>query len=156
MPSGPRAASGPPCPQDRWGMDPDASIVGAFLAAAEGSGLQSLPPMSETGGAGGAGEDRVLTAFRRLLADAATGGQSKVDALVALSQRVVWVATWPGSDGFRTLTNSSGSAALPIFTHPTLLDAAARRYGWMNPDGSLPSREAAAREAFTHAIAHNV
>jgi hypothetical protein len=113
--------------------------------------------MSDVGGSGGAGEDRVLDAIRRLLADAAQGGQAKVDALVALSQRTVWIATWPGAgEGFRTLMNSSGSAALPIFTDETALDEAARRFGWMNPDGTLPSREVGTREAFRHAIAHNL
>src|SRR5689334_17850537 len=113
--------------------------------------------MSDTGGPGNAGDDPILTAFRRLLVDAAAGGQSKVDALVALSQRTVWVATWPGGgEGYRTLTNSSGSAALPIFTTESMLEEAARRYGWMNPDGSIPSREVGARDALRHAIAHNL
>lgn len=113
--------------------------------------------MSDPVGPGGGNEDRVLGAFRRLLADAALGGQAKVDALVALSQRTVWVATWPGSaESYRTLVNSSGNAALPIFTDESSLDEAARRYGWLAPDGTLPAREVGAREAFRHAIAHNL
>ena len=47
---------------------------------------------------GDAPTDRATEAFRRLLSDAAAGGQAKVDALVALSQRTLFVATWtPGS-----------------------------------------------------------
>jgi len=96
-------------------------------------------------------------AFRRLLVDAAGGGQAKVDAVVALSQRTLYVVTWPTTnEGFRTLVNSQGIAGLPVFTDETELGEAARRFGWMNPDGSLPSREIGAREAFSHAVAHNL
>ncbi|MEM9194438.1 MAG: SseB family protein [Myxococcota bacterium] len=105
----------------------------------------------------GNGVDQALGAFRRLLADASAGGQAKVDALVALSQRTVWVATWtPDSDGFRTLTNSHGKSALPIFTDRGQLDEAAQRFGWLAADGQASGREVGAREALRHAVAHNV
>ncbi len=102
-------------------------------------------------------EDRALEAFRRLLSDASRGGQAKVDALLALGQRTVWVGTWgPAQEGFRTLTNSEGHTALPVFSTQAELAGAAARYGWTTPDGSIPGREVGAREALRHAIAHNL
>lgn len=112
--------------------------------------------MSEAGGTGGEIQDRALEAFRRLLALAPKGEQARVDAIVALSQRTVFVPTWPAGEGFRTLVNSAGLAALPVFADMTGLTDAARRFGWLKPDGTVPYREVGAREAFTHAIAHNV
>lgn len=103
------------------------------------------------------GEDRALEAFRRLLADANQGGQAKVDALLALAQRTVWVAIWGAAqEGFRTLTNSQGRTALPIFSSVDLLEEAGVRYGWAGPDGSAPGREVGARQALRHCIAHNL
>jgi hypothetical protein len=103
-------------------------------------------------------EDRVVAAFHRLLLDAAGGGQAKVDALVALTQRTVFAATWAAdpSSGLRTLTNSAGHSALPLFTTVPLLQAAARRYGWADQSGSVTHREVGAREALRHAVAHEV
>lgn len=96
-------------------------------------------------------------ALQRLLRDAGEGGQAKVDALVALSQRTVFVATWGGgSSGFRTLMNSNREAALPVFTSITELETAARRYGWLNPQGEAASREVGAREALHYALAQEV
>lgn len=96
-------------------------------------------------------------ALVRLLKDAGDGGQAKVDALVALSQQTVFVATWGGSStGFRTLLNSSREAALPIFTSESELDTAARRYGWLDPQGNVSMREVGAREALHHAVAQEV
>ena len=100
--------------------------------------------------------DRALGAFQRLLGDARQGGQAKVDALIALAQRTVWVATWgPGQEGFRALTNSDGATALPVFTTGEELEAAAARFGW-NVPGVPSGREVGAREALRHAIAHNI
>lgn len=102
-------------------------------------------------------EDRALEAFRRLLAEGNQGGQAKVDALVALSQRTVWVAVWGAAqEGFRTLTNSEGHTALPVFTSAPLLEEAGVRYGWAGPDGSAQGREIGARQALRHCIAHNL
>lgn len=102
-------------------------------------------------------EDRALVAFRRLLADGAAGGQAKVDAIVALAQRAVFVATWtPGGDDFRTLINSNGQNALPLFTDVAQLNAAAERLGWLGASGSVPYQEIGARKAFRHLLAHDL
>ncbi|MCG8556624.1 MAG: SseB family protein [Proteobacteria bacterium] len=105
------------------------------------------------GGAQDAGQGSAREAFVRLLGDAQTSEQARVDALVALSQRTVFVATWPGLDEeIRTLTNSEGTSAMPVFTDVNTLDLAARRYGWVNPDGSVLWREIGARAAFRQAL----
>jgi len=102
-------------------------------------------------------EDRALEAFRRLLAEGNQGGQAKVDALVALAQRTVWVAIWGAAqEGFRTLTNSDGNTALPVFTSAQLLEEAGVKFGWLAPDGSALGREVGARQALRHCIAHNL
>jgi hypothetical protein len=103
-------------------------------------------------------EDRVVAAFHRLLMDAASGGQAKVDALVALTQRTVFAVTWAAdpNSGLRTLTNSAGHSALPLFTTVPLLQSAARRYGWVDQGGAVFHREVGAREALRHAVAHEV
>jgi hypothetical protein len=76
-----------------------------------------------------------------------------VDALVALSQRTVWVATWtPDGEGYRTLTNSNGQTALPVFTTVQLLENAAQSLAWVG----APVKEIGAREALRHAVAHNL
>ena len=96
-------------------------------------------------------------AFQRLLALAAEGGQAKVDALVALSQRTVFVPTWvPGDEAFRTIFSSSGVAALPIYTSQAELEEMSRRFGWATPDGRTPFREVGARGTFSHATAQNL
>jgi len=101
--------------------------------------------------------DAATAAFRRLLAEGAEGGQAKVDALVALAQRTVFVATWtPGGEDYRTLINSSGQNALPIFTTREQLEEAGRRLGWATPDGSVPCQEIGARAAFRHLVAHDL
>lgn len=101
--------------------------------------------------------DRALEAFRRLLSDAAAGGQSKVDALVALSQRTLFVATWTaGGDDYRTLTSSQKQSALPVFTDEGTLQDAATRFGWLAPNGSVPHKEVGAREVFRHVLAHDL
>lgn len=98
-------------------------------------------------------DDPQLAAFRRLVADAHQGGQAKVDALVALSQRTVFVVPWPsGIEGWRTLVNREGVAALPMFTDRGELEEAARRYGWLDARGEAPSAEVGARAAFNYAI----
>ncbi|HEY2736587.1 MAG TPA: SseB family protein [Polyangiales bacterium] len=107
---------------------------------------------------GGAGRvDQATISFRRVLAEANAGEQARVDALVVLSQRTVYAATWPGQNqAARTLTNSEGESALPLFTGLDVLDTTATRFGWRNPDGSLQFRELGAREALRHALARNV
>ncbi|MFK7998348.1 MAG: SseB family protein [Polyangiales bacterium] len=101
--------------------------------------------------------DHALLAFRRLLSEAASGGQTKVDALVALTQRTVIVPTWtPYGDDFRPLLSSDGQNALPLFTSMDQLEEAARRFGWMQPDGSVPHQEVGSRAAFRHALANRL
>jgi hypothetical protein len=101
--------------------------------------------------------DQATIAFRRVLAEASSGEQARVDALVVLSQRTVYAATWPGqTQTARTLTNSEGESALPLFTGLDVLDTTATRFGWRNADGSLQFRELGAREALRHALARGV
>ena len=101
--------------------------------------------------------DASLHAFRRLLADAHKGGPSKVDALVALSQRTVFVSTWSDAeDAYRVMTSSSGVRALAVYSSHDLLDSAARRLGWTRPDGTVFGREIGARAAFSYARTHDL
>lgn len=96
--------------------------------------------------------ERQNEAMIRLLTDAAQGGQAKVDALVALSQRTLWVVPWgAGIEGYRTLINSSGLAALPVFTSTKELEEACQRFGWLDPSGQAPRLEIGARQSFTYA-----
>lgn len=91
-------------------------------------------------------------ALHRLLADAQQGGQAKVDALIALSQRTVFVVPWPNpADGYRTLVNSNGAAALPIFTDANALQTAGARFGWADASGRVPHTEIGSRQALTFA-----
>mgnify|MGYP001036287061 CR=1 FL=1 len=101
--------------------------------------------------------DKATVAFRRLLKDAASGDQARVDTLVVLAQRTFFAVNWPGSDTeIRTLTNSSGETAMPLFTSRDVMQEAARRYGWHSPDGSLPNAEIGARQALRQAIGRSV
>lgn len=102
------------------------------------------------------GVDQATGAFRRLLADAGSSEQARVDALVAFSQRLVLAPTWPGQQAVRTLTNHEGETAMPLFTGQDVLDETASRFGWRNADGSLPMRRLEAREALMQALARGV
>ncbi len=105
----------------------------------------------------GSSSNAALEAFRRLLADGQQGGQSKVDALVALSQRTLFVATWKeGGDELRALVNSDGASALPVFTDEAMLQDAARRFGWSGADDHCPLREFGARGVFGYAVTHDI
>ena len=99
-------------------------------------------------------QERQLAAFRRLLTDGSAGGQAKVDALLALTQRTVYVVPWTGAEGYRTLVNSDGVAALPIFTDRAELKSAAQRFGWLSPDGTVAQVEVGARQALSYARNH--
>ena len=100
--------------------------------------------------------ERQNEALKRLLTDAAQGGQAKVDALVALAQRTLWIVPWEGVEGYRTLVNSSGLAALPVFTTEAELLEAAQRFGWLGPDGGVVHKEIGARAAFGYAFEKNL
>lgn len=96
-------------------------------------------------------------ALHRLLLEAVHGGQARVDALLALSQRTVFVAPWPaGIAGYRTLLNAEELTALPVFTDRRELEKAAHRYGWMLPHDSLGAVEIGAREAFHYVRFHSI
>lgn len=95
--------------------------------------------------------ERQNEALKRLLTDASAGGQAKVDAMVALSQRTLWVVPWDGVEGYRTLVNSTGLAALPVFTSEAELTEAAQRFGWLSPSGGISHKEIGARAAFGYA-----
>lgn len=115
--------------------------------------------MSTAGGSDrGDDSDGPTAAFRRLLRDVASDDRARVDALVVLSQRTVYVATWPTDpdSGIRTLTASSGDTAMPIFSSLDVMKEAAQRFGWTNPDGSLSWRELGAREALRRAVTRGV
>lgn len=101
--------------------------------------------------------DQATVAFRRLLKDAATADEARVDALIALSQRTVFAVIWPTApDEIRTLTNSKGETAMPLFTGMDELRKAARRFAWFQPNGSLRHEELGARAALRQAIARSV
>jgi hypothetical protein len=101
--------------------------------------------------------DQATVAFRRLLKDAATADEARVDALIALSQRTVFAAMWQTApDEIRTLTNSKGETAMPLFTGMDELRKAARRFAWLSPNGSLKYEELGARAALRQALARSV
>jgi hypothetical protein len=101
--------------------------------------------------------DQDTVALRSLLLRALDDEDARAQALAVVSQRRVLAATWPASpESVRTLTNSDGELAMPLFTGPDELAAAAERFGWLNPDGSLSSRELSAREALQSALAQRV
>ncbi|MFI5309544.1 MAG: SseB family protein, partial [Polyangiales bacterium] len=106
---------------------------------------------------GGVEPDEETAAFRRLLLRALDDDAARSQALAMLAERPVLAATWPGSaEAVRTLTNSDGEQAMPLFTDHDELLAAARRFGWVNPDGSISHRELHAREALHSALEQRV
>ncbi len=91
------------------------------------------------------------------MAEVGAGGQAKVDALVALSQRTVFAPTWRmGDDGYRTVVSSSGVAALPVWLDFESLADASIAFGWALPDGRVAYKEIGARAALGHALANNL
>lgn len=105
----------------------------------------------------GAGLDHGTAALRRLMGRAADDESARDQSLVAVMRRPVLVATWPHSpESVRTLTNSDGEQAMPLFTGMDALESAARRFGWVSPDGSVTHRELDAAEAMRGAVANSV
>jgi|GEM_PF-1158896 len=91
------------------------------------------------------------------MAEVGAGGQAKVDALVALSQRTVFAPTWRmGDDGYRTVVSSNGVAALPVWLDFEALADASMAFGWALPDGRVAYKEIGARAALGHALANNL
>src|SRR4051794_32358026 len=108
-------------------------------------------------GPGNPGLDQGTAGLRRLMMQAAEDDAARAKALLALVQRRVLVATWPHSpESVRTLTNSDGEQAMPLFSGFDALMDAAHRFGWTSPDGSISHRELDALQALRGAIAHNV
>ncbi len=99
-------------------------------------------------------EDRHLRALYRLLSEAAQGSDSaREDALAALCLRSLWAPTWGDEDrGFRTLLNSNGESALPLFTSRETLEHAARRFGWKLAGQDTPARSIEGREGIQYAL----
>jgi hypothetical protein len=91
-------------------------------------------------------------ALTQALLAAARDSSHRPKALSALRGAEVWAATWPGDPGtLRTLTNSNGVTALAIFSTERQLEDAAVRYGWLGPDGHVPSRRLHISEAMRFA-----
>jgi hypothetical protein len=103
------------------------------------------------------GSDQLTTALRRLLLRAVEDDGERGHALAELLGRSVLAATWPGAaEAVRTLTNSDGEQAMPLFSGRDELLAALRRFGWINPDGSASVRELQAREVLASALEQGV
>lgn len=77
-------------------------------------------------------------------------------ALTALRGTEVLAVSWPTDPAtLRTLTNSEGVTALPVFSSEQQLEDAAARYGWIGPDGHIPSRRLHVSEAVRFARQHH-
>jgi len=101
--------------------------------------------------------DHATIAFRLALAEASEQEQARADALLAFWQRPIFAATWPSpNEAPRTLTNSQGETALPLFTGLDTLELGADRFSWREPNGSIRFREMSAREAFRYALTRQV
>jgi hypothetical protein len=101
--------------------------------------------------------DHATIAFRLALAEASEHEQARADALSALWPRSVFAATWPSpNEAPRTLTNSHGETALPLFTGLDTLETGADRFSWREPNGTIRFRELSAREALRYALTRQV
>jgi hypothetical protein len=101
--------------------------------------------------------DHATIAFRLALAEASEQEQARADALKALWPRSVFAATWPSpNEAPRTLTNSHGETALPLFTGLDTLEVGADRFSWREPNGSIRFREMPVREALRYALTRQV
>src|SRR5687767_11012056 len=109
------------------------------------------------GGVGDKGPDQAVASLRRLLAQANDDERFRARALQRVVQGQVFAATWPDSnESVRTLTNTEGEQAMPLFSDADTLHAAATRFGWLAADGSCCSRGLSARDALSGAIAQGV
>jgi hypothetical protein len=130
----------------RFGAVSPPNLLASLAVRVDFWGMQSSTPI-----------DTATIAFRRVLAEATVGDQARVDALVVLAQRKLFAATWPGpSQMVRTLTNSDGETALPLFTGLDSLESTASRFGWREPDGSLQFKALSAREAWQLVLSRGV
>jgi hypothetical protein len=91
------------------------------------------------------------------MARAAEDDAAREKVLSTVARRRVVVATWPHSpESVRTLTNSEGEQAMPLFTGVDALNAAAQRFGWTGADGSVSHRELDGLDALRGAVANAV
>lgn len=110
-----------------------------------------------SGAPGQGGRLNQATISLRLALLHADEDSDRLRALVELARGTVFAATWPSSpEAVRTLANSDGEQAMPLFSGLDTLQSAAQRFGWMNPDGSFAFRELPAREALQSAIEQGV
>jgi hypothetical protein len=101
--------------------------------------------------------DQQTLLLRRLLLQSGDNDSLRRQALIRVLRSNVLGATWPDADdALRTLTNSDGEQAMPLFSGIDLLRVAAGRFGWAGPDGSFPCRTLSARQAFSGALSQNV
>jgi hypothetical protein len=93
-------------------------------------------------------------ALQHALMSAARDMTHRPKALSALRGAELWAATFPlDPASLRSLTYSSGLKVLPVFSSPRQLEDAAARYGWVGPDGEVPTLRVAMSEAIRHAKA---
>jgi len=97
-------------------------------------------------------DERGIDAFLTLLHEANKGSRPKAEALDALALRPVWLATWePRAEGYRTLINANGEEALAVFSSEAALESAARRFGWLDTDGTIATHKAIGGDILRHA-----
>jgi SseB protein N-terminal domain len=81
-------------------------------------------------------------ALKTALVAATRDPEQRARAVAALRGAELWAATWPSDPSFlRTLTNSDGVTALPLFSDERELADAALRYAWLAMDGYTPRRQ---------------
>ena len=97
-------------------------------------------------------DDRGVETFLRLLTEGTGDPGAKFEALECLVTRNVWLATWePRAEGFRTLINGDGEEALAVFSTEKELMESARRFNWLESDGSLATHESVGADILRHA-----
>jgi hypothetical protein len=81
-------------------------------------------------------------ALKTALVAATRDPAQRARAVTALRGIELWAATWPADPSqLRTLTNSNGVTALPLFSDERELADAALRYAWLAMDGHTPRRQ---------------
>lgn len=89
-----------------------------------------------------------VVALKAALVAAARDPALRTRAIAGLRGAELWAATWPTDPSFlRTLTNSNGITALPLFTDERELHEASVRYAWLSVDGQAPRCTVALWEA---------
>jgi hypothetical protein len=89
-----------------------------------------------------------VVALKAALVAAARDPALRARAVSALRGAELWAATWPTDPSLlRTLTNSDGVTALPLFSDEGELHDASLRYAWLSMDGEVPRCTVALWEA---------